>query len=249
MHFSASLLLSSIFSLSLALPSPQSDGPVVPPGRLPVNYNFGMRTLSSGGTKAPSLLKASAPFTIKAYNSESPIHLMDINASYNRFWVGNATNSSCPDDRPADAAPNSPAPCPVGNVTALETTSTGGAHLDSQVIGGQAIYIGPQGQLRFNNARVPIPKEAKKIVFALQPNPIPAPPAIAAFTFSGVGKASGFLACPIPPINPKGPWQVFADLGSVKDSYVPSGDKSDCIGFDALATNYTSPLAAAYEYV
>lgn len=116
---------------------------------------------------------------------------------------------------------------------------------DVQAPGGQAIYIGPRGQLRFQNPRVPVPTDASKIVFALQPNPIPAPPGVAAFTFSGVGKASGFLACPV---TPQGPWQVFADLAIVEDAYVPGGNVSNCIGFDALATNYTSPLPAAYQY-
>ncbi|KAI4251361.1 MAG: hypothetical protein LQ352_004906 [Teloschistes flavicans] len=245
MHFSAAVVLSSIFTLTLALPAPQSGSKAPAPGRLNVNYNFNKQTLSSGSKASSnglSMIKASAPFTIKAYNSESPIHMMDINVSYNKFWVGNATNSTCPEDRPG----NPPQPCPVGNITALLTTSTGGAQMDSGVFGGQAVYIGPRAQLRFNPPSVPIGQDVMKVVFALQPNPIPAPPGIAAFTFSGVGKASGYLACPV---APKGPWQVFADLGSIRDSWVPSGDVSDCIGFDALATDYTSALPAAYEYV
>ncbi|KAL8635238.1 MAG: hypothetical protein Q9228_007251 [Teloschistes exilis] len=247
MHFSAAVVLSSIFSLTNALPAPQSGSKAPAPGRLNVNYNFNKATLSSGSqdkAKAGplSMIKASGPFTIKAYNSESPIHMMDINVSYNRFWVGNATNSTCPEDRPT----NPPQPCPVGNVTALLTTSTGGAKMDSGVFGGQAVYIGPRAQLRFNPPAVAIGRDVQRVVFALQPNPIPAPPGIAAFTFSGVGKASGYLACPV---APKGPWQVFADLGSIEDSWVPSGDVSDCIGFDALATNYTSALPAAYQYI
>ncbi|KAI4121352.1 MAG: hypothetical protein LQ338_006415 [Usnochroma carphineum] len=239
MHFSTAALLSSLFSLSLARPSqlPEAldqsdDAPVNQPGRLNITYSAASyRTYSLGP------VQASAPFTIKAYNSESPIHLMDINASYDKFFVGKATNSSCP-----PTIPN----CPVGNVTALQVTNTGEASLDAAVPGGQAIYIGPQGQLRFNNARVPVPSVASRVVFSLQPNPIPPAPGISAFIFSGVGKASGYLACPV---TPQGPWQVFADLASLQDAWVPGGDLSNCIGFDALATNYTSPTAAAYEYV
>ncbi|KAL8687626.1 MAG: hypothetical protein Q9218_006255 [Villophora microphyllina] len=243
MHFSTAVVLSSVFSLSFALPAPQPGSQAAKPGRLNVDYSFAFKTFASGeSTGTGAKIQASAPFTIKAYNSESPIHMMDINVSYNKFWVGNATNSTCPENR----VEKPPQPCPVGNITALITTSTGGAQMDSGIAGGQAVYVGPRAQLRFNPPRVPIGPDAKKVVFALQPNPIPAPPGIAAFTFSGVGKASGFLACPI---TPQGPWQVFADLGSIEDSWVPSGDVSDCIGFDALATNYTSALPAAYQYV
>ncbi|KAI4152142.1 MAG: hypothetical protein L6R39_001893 [Caloplaca ligustica] len=241
MQLSTTVLLSSVFSLSLALPSGLSEAssdpdaaPVAIPGRLNVSYTaITYKTLSN--LHGPP--KASPPFTIKAYNSESPIHLMDINASNDKFFVGNITGSSCP-----PTIPN----CPVGNVTALQVTSTGGAHLYAGVPGGQAIYVGPQGQLRFNNARVPIPSVATKIEFALSPNPIPPPPGISAFVFSGVGKASGYLACPI---TPQGPWQVFVDLASLQDSWVPGGDISNCTGFDALAADYMNPVPAAYEYV
>ena len=71
-------------------------------------------------------------------------------------------------------------------------------------------------------------------------------PDVSAFTFSGVGKASGYLACAE---TKGGPWQVFADLGSLQDSNVPGGDVSNCIGFDALAQNYTlDGGAGAYQY-
>lgn len=126
MQLSTTVLLSSVFSLSLALPSGLSEAssdpdaaPVAIPGRLNVSYTaITYKTLSN--LHGPP--KASPPFTIKAYNSESPIHLMDINASNDKFFVGNITGSSCP-----PTIPN----CPVGNVTALQVTSTGGAHLVS----------------------------------------------------------------------------------------------------------------------
>lgn len=117
---------------------------------------------------------------------------------------------------------------------------------DVQVNETQPIYVGPQAQLRFNPPGVKVSRNSRNATFTLQPNPIPAPPGYAAFVFSGVGRASGYLACPL---AEKGIWQVFADLARIKDSWIPSGDKSDCIGFDAFATNYTSPVPAAYQYV
>lgn len=140
MHFSTACLLSTLFSFSLALPSkaPAAIEGLTPPskippearsGRLDVSYQFktgvSAKQYANGGsddfTKTPLVpLKASGPFTLKAYNSESPIHLFDIVASNNKFFVGNLTRSSCP--------PNIP-DCPVGNVTALEVTGGGGAEL------------------------------------------------------------------------------------------------------------------------
>ncbi|KAL8747140.1 MAG: hypothetical protein Q9184_007645 [Pyrenodesmia sp. 2 TL-2023] len=250
MHFSTSVLLSSVFSLSFALPSGLSrdlgnDAPVARPGRLNVTYES--KAIFSQVSALYGDPVASQPFTIKAYNSESAIHLMNITASYNKFWVGNVTGNRCPPPAVTKDAPWAKSnECPAGNETALEVTGTGEAHLDVVVKGGQAIYLGPHAQLRFNNAGVPLPADAIRMEFALSVNPIPPSPEVSAFIYSGVGKASGYLACPV---APEGPWQVFADLASIQNSWVPSGDVSDCIGFDALAMNYTSPTPAAYEYV
>lgn len=113
MHFTTSLLLSSLYALSLALPQ---FGEVVqaPPGRLPLSYNKPMfRTYAA--TKAGGIdvtAKDSQPFTIKAYNSLSPeIHEKDIVVSQRKFFIGNLTGSYCPQE-----VKN----CPVGNVTALK---------------------------------------------------------------------------------------------------------------------------------
>ncbi|KAL8910601.1 MAG: hypothetical protein Q9172_007813 [Xanthocarpia lactea] len=230
-------MLASLFSLSHALPQLGEPAQALP-GRLPVSYNqptYKTYSHKSGGVTAE--VKASQPFTIKAYNSVSPIHMMDIVASNRNFFVGNMTGSLCPIEV---------GDCPVGNVTALQVTRKGEAQLDAQVNQTQAIYIGPHGQLRFSLPGGELEEGSENATFTLQPNPIPAPPGIAAFVFSGVGRATGYLACPI---AEKGPWQVFAGLGGIKDSWVPGGDVSNCIGIDALATNYTSPVPAAYQYV
>lgn len=130
MHFSTPVLLSSLFSLSLALPQlPQPKGQ--PTGRLLVSYyneptfrTFGMKSgASSSGGKGSPVLKESKPFTIKAFNSESPqIHMMDIVASYGKFFIGNMTGSTCPENVKD---------CPTGKVTALQTTREGRVYLVS----------------------------------------------------------------------------------------------------------------------
>lgn len=130
MHFSTPVVLSSLFSLSLALPQlPKPEGQ--PTGRLLVSYyneptfrTFGMKSgASSSGGKGSPVLKESKPFTIKAFNSESPeIHMMDIVASNGKFFIGNMTGSTCPENVQD---------CPTGNVTALQTTDTGRVYLVS----------------------------------------------------------------------------------------------------------------------
>ncbi|KAL8684844.1 MAG: hypothetical protein Q9224_006104 [Gallowayella concinna] len=247
MHFSTPFVLSSMLSLSLALP--QLGDPVVQPepGRLPISYNekttFRTYASKSGGSKSGGIdveAKASQPFTIKAYNSIRPeIHMMDIVVSKRKFFIGNLTGSLCPKGTMA---------CPTGNVTALKVTENRTAELDVQINKKQSIYVGPRAQLRFQPPGYAVPDNAQNVSFYLSPNPIPAEPAKSAFIFrgrGGPGKATGYLACPLPEV---GIFQVFVDLGTIKDSWIPSGDKSQCIGFDAFATNYTSPVPAAYMY-
>ncbi|KAL8644213.1 MAG: hypothetical protein Q9210_007366 [Variospora velana] len=245
MHFSTTLLLSSVFSFSLALPAdfdPKDLGQLPQPGRLNVSYSgitYSQLSGSLGEYEKPD--PTSKPFTIKAYNSEHPktVHEMDITASNGKFWVGNATGSYCP---------RAVTDCPVGNVTALQITKEDGADLVVTLREGQSIRVNERAELVFANKSVPMPdfpRRPKEPKFALSPNPIPPLPGVSAFIYSGVGKASGYLACPI---APEGPWQVFAEVRWILDSYVPGGDKSQCIGIDALATNYTSPTPAAYQY-
>lgn len=63
------------------------------------------------------------------------------------------------------------------------------------------------------------------------------------FTFSGVGKASGFLACPLNETV----YQIFADLPNLTDGNIPDMNISACIGFDALATRFKGYAAWQYD--
>ncbi|KAL8979673.1 MAG: hypothetical protein Q9177_006078 [Variospora cf. flavescens] len=233
MHFSTTLLLSSVFSFSLALPAgfdPTDLGPLPQPGRLNVSYSrITYSQLSASlGKSGPT-----KPFTIKAYNSLNPsVHLKDITASNGKFWVGNATGSYCPP---------TVADCPVGNVTVLQGTEDG-VELVVALPEGQKIGVNEKAEVVFVNSTDPmpvIPGRKKPANFFLSENPRPA------LIYSGVGKATGYTACPI---TPEGPWQVFVTIPDIRDFPVPGGDVSDCIGIDAFATNYTSPTPAAYQY-
>ena len=60
------------------------------------------------------------------------------------------------------------------------------------------------------------------------------------FGFNGWG-ASGFMACP----TEDNRWQVFA---AMQNATVPSGNVSDCLGFDAIALTYSGSIPA-WQYV
>ncbi|KAL8992205.1 MAG: hypothetical protein Q9169_007283 [Polycauliona sp. 2 TL-2023] len=242
MHFSAPLVLSSLFSLSLALPqSKELKGPQQ--GRLMVSYNE--PTYKTYGMKAGVTLNMpedTRNFTISAYNSVYPeIHRRDIVASNGKFYIGNLTQTVCP---------TTVEDCPPGNMTVLRSTAEGNAYLDV-VNQTQIIYVDAHSQLRFDPPGVKPGADAKNATFALTINPIPAPPGSSALTFSGVGRSTGYLGCPIPNTRPN-VWQVFVSTptlqGNTADPWVPTGDVSDCIGFDAFATDYTGDEPAAYQY-
>ncbi|KAL8645360.1 MAG: hypothetical protein Q9226_007343 [Calogaya cf. arnoldii] len=198
--------------------------------------------MKSGGSLATDTNKKDTPpFTIKALASESPFHELDIVASDGKFFIGNETRSLCP---------KGVQDCPVGNITALKVSRKGNAYLDV-VNKSQAVFVDPTAQLRFTPPKVPVGKGARHATFTVTPNPIPAPPDTAALVNSGVGRASGYQACPVtpPPLSKVGVWQVFVNLPDLEDSWAPSGDFSDCFGFDIQAVDYESPVPAAYQYV
>ena len=67
---------------------------------------------------------ASAPFTLIAARSGSPIHLQSINANNGNFWIGKPTLSYCIPQVPKSD-------CPPGSATGLIVGNDGGASLVS----------------------------------------------------------------------------------------------------------------------
>ena len=109
-----------------------------------------------------------------------------------------------------------------------------------EVPGGQQVYVDINGALRYTVAHSNvIPEGGLNQTFSL----FRGKPTY--FTFSGVGKASGFLACPLPFNSTV--WQVYADLPSLTDENIVSQNISACLGFDALVTNYRGFAAWQYE--
>ncbi len=104
------------------------------------------------------------------------------------------------------------------------------------------VYVASNGRLGFTQAHSSIvPVGAALSPFTLTPGS-----SFGSFGFSGLG-ATGFLACPTK--NGTAPWQIFANVKGLKDKDVPGGCVKDCLGFDALAPNYTASGPAAWQYV
>jgi len=165
-------------------------------------------------------------FTVMSVRSGSPIQYLALNAAGQKFWLGGNTASYCP---------TTVNPCPPGNVTVI----LGGYSMDTEVPGGQQIYVAPDGSLSFTQAHsIYIPTGS-----ALGPFTVTAGVPDARYSFTGWG-ASGFMACPNTASDPTS-WQVFAAL---QNATVPTKNVNDCLGFDALALNYTGTVPA-WQYI
>lgn len=116
---------------------------------------------------------------------------------------------------------------------------------DTEVPGGQEIYVAPNGALGFTQAHsASYPPGSALQTFNATIGTING--VLGQFTFEGLG-ATGFLACPVN-ANGTGPYQVFADVKGLSDKDVPGGCKDECLGFDALTAPYNG-TAAAWQYV
>ncbi|KAL8801168.1 MAG: hypothetical protein Q9200_007033, partial [Gallowayella weberi] len=194
------------------------------PGRLPVSYNdgptFKTYASSSGGSKSEGSKAGGIDLEAKASQPFTIKAYNSVRPEIHMMDIVVSRRQFFIGNLTRSRCPQGINNCPTGDVTALKV----------------------------NEDRFAVPNNAQNVSFYLSPNPIPAEPAMAAFIFrgrGGPGKASGYLACPLPEF---GIFQVLVDLGTIKDSWIPSGNRSQCIGFDAFATNYTSPTPAAYMY-
>ncbi|CAI7651322.1 unnamed protein product [Penicillium glandicola] len=184
-------------------------------------------------TLALPFLAASAPttapptnpaFSVMAIHSGAPIHYLQLNAAGQKFYLGGETASYCPSQ-----VPN----CPPGNQTVF---APGGASLDTEVPGGQQVYIDPNGALSFTQAHsASIPQGS-----SLGPFNYSADLPWAHYSFAGWG-AKGFMACPTDDSR----WQVFAAIGNAT---VPNGNINDCLGFSAVALTYTGDVPT-WQYI
>lgn len=83
------------------------------------------------------------PFTLDISFSNSPLS-GPIQASSGSFWIGKNATTSCP----SSVNPN----CPAGNTTSFTSSGNGLLHLNTEVPGGQQVYIRPDGLLTYTQA-------------------------------------------------------------------------------------------------
>ncbi|KAJ6150923.1 hypothetical protein N7470_007517 [Penicillium chermesinum] len=173
-----------------------------------------------------------APFSVTALRSGSPIHFAPLNAAGDRFYLGGKTVTFCPDDVGVPATrclrtPSSlpPAPCP-STWTSLAPWASPPL---TQSLCPPGSELGP---------------------FSYKPN---------AF---GNGNSEwtfgdGFMACPVPSNATasastrrirRGAAPVYQVFAARDDAFVPTGNVSDCLGFDALAVP-ANGTQGAWQYV
>jgi len=157
-----------------------------------------------------------------AANSGSPIHLQTVHAHNTFFYIGEQTTSYCPLTLPTS--------CPPGLFTKFQG-GHGGLGLSVEVPGGQAVYIGPKGALRFTQAHSSYEVPGSTV------------DGFTKVEMAGVGQlehVGQFLACPVEAKDAAaGPWMVYVG----QKGFVQTG----CVGFDALTDNSTS--IGAWQYV
>ncbi|CDM27433.1 hypothetical protein DTO013E5_4397 [Penicillium roqueforti] len=164
---------------------------------------------------------ANPPFSVMSIRSGSPIHYLQLNAAGQKFYLGGSTATYCP---------TQVTDCPPGNQTVL---APGGTALDTMVPGGQQVYIDPNGALSFTQAHsANIPQGS-----LLGPFHYSADEPWAHYSFG----STGFMACPAEDNR----WQVFA---AIQNATVPNGNVDECLGFSAVALDYTGDVPA-WQYI
>ncbi|KAJ5248822.1 hypothetical protein N7468_000273 [Penicillium chermesinum] len=190
-----------------------------------------------------------APFSVTALRSGSPIHFAPLNAAGDRFYLGGKTVTFCPDDvgvpcdkMSKDTIFSSASTLSPANATGLQ---------DVSVPGGQSLYVDKFGAVGFTTAHsVFVPPGSELGPFSYKPN---------AF---GNGNSEwtfgdGFMACPVPSNATasastrrirRGAAPVYQVFAARDDAFVPTGNVSDCLGFDALAVP-ANGTQGAWQYV
>ncbi|KAL9135510.1 MAG: hypothetical protein Q9175_003296 [Cornicularia normoerica] len=169
------------------------------------------------------------PFTVVSARSGSPIQYHAINAASENFYINMDPRTNCP----------ASTTCPAGKTTTFYV-SDGLAFLAAPG-SQQQIYVHITGSLKFvppGNGTLP-DHDSYTAGFSQTPGG-----AFGKFGFTGAS-STGFRACP----TSKGAkvYQVFAAIKGLGNADVPSGDVSDCLGFDALTHKTDGP--GAWEYV
>ena len=209
-------------------------------------------------------------FSLIAIHSGSPIHLSSINASGNKFWIGKDTTTFCPviDGLNCSQFKNITAFTQASDSDFLGLVSTNSSlqtgircprktnfsiSQNTEVPGGQSVYVGPNGALSFTVAHSAFtPAGSSYESFNATVNASAS--GLGSLTYNGT---EGFVACPTRGRrgHRRGPYQVFVDVNnSLTDKDVPLGCVDECIGLLAAtvaldsASEGSDALPAAWQY-
>lgn len=218
MHYNNIVALSLPVLGALAAPHPQASS----------SPTTTASSCGSTSSAAPETTPA-GPFGIISAHSTSKIHLLPWTASGQAFYLGGETATYCP-DVVGSACPNA---------STVETAFSGLCGMDTFVPGGQQLYIAEDGHIGFTQAHsAAIPQGANPCPFTYEKK-ASSQFGIVNLDPSRAFGAVDFMGCP----TDSGKYQVFAAL---QNATVPQGNVTDCIGFSALAFNYTG--ATAWQY-
>ncbi|KAI4727003.1 hypothetical protein E4T49_05251 [Aureobasidium sp. EXF-10728] len=170
---------------------------------------------------------AGKAFTLDISFSNSPLS-GPIQASGGSFWIGKKASTSCPDS----VNPN----CPSGNSTSFTTSGNGLLNLNTEVPGGQQVYIRPDGLLTYTQAHsASTPAGSTFSGFEISPQ-------------NQVGKFYDFWLCSEDSTNKAYRiWLEYRDdKGSVKQNGL-SG-KNTCTMVNLLANDVKKDGPAAWQY-
>jgi hypothetical protein len=160
----------------------------------------------------------SADFGVIVTRSGSPIHLQELNATGNAFYVGKPTTTYCPEGV-------SGLKCPVGKG---ETVFAGGHDtlgLSVQVPGGQQVYVQKNGAVGYTQAHsASIPEGATVTGWTKTEGK----------TFGQLSFKDGLIFCP-----EGSAYKLYAQVPGVSFA-------STCLGGNLLTVNGTAPGAWQY---
>jgi hypothetical protein len=163
----------------------------------------------------------SADFGVIVTRSGSPIHLQELNATGNAFYIGKPTTTYCPEGV-------SGLKCPVGKG---ETLFAGGHEtlgLSTQVPGGQQIYVAKDGTVGYTQAHsASIPAGASLTGWSKTEGK----------TFGQLSYKYGLIFCPVG--GDSHAYKLFAQVPGV--SFIAT-----CLGGNLLTVNGTAPGAWQY---
>ncbi|KAE9366018.1 hypothetical protein N431DRAFT_517001 [Stipitochalara longipes BDJ] len=163
---------------------------------------------------------------ISTRSGDQHVHLHQINASGQSFYINKGTSTDCPQIKDIDCSK-------YGNSTVFASHSDGALYMNVGVPGGQQVYVATGGALAYTAPHSSnIPDDGQAATFTYTPQA----------SSGGVGTLvfdnKGFVACPT---GDGSVFQIYAWTPKVDDAF-----RKDCKGIGFATSVYFG--AAAWEF-